>query len=176
MRFITRWGICDSAELIFGRILIPWAVSLKTRSSLRYYILHGSKTSTHTGPSSATILTQSLLKCLPWSSWWCVHFSYNPILFLLLWQIDFCLQEWSTGTFLQAAFFEKDVLHTHKIYQVEVEAWSNINLAVTSNIRKKLFSWALYVHFISKFFPILTLVNCCCDLVIILVLVTRMLP
>lgn len=76
-----------------------------------------------------------------------MHFSYNPILFLLLWQIDFCLREWSTGTFLQAAFFEKDVLHTHKIYRVEVEAWSNINLAVTSNIRKKLFSRALYVHF-----------------------------
>lgn len=61
-------------------------------------------------------------------------------------QIDFCLREWSTGTFVQATFFEKDVIHTHKIYRAEVETWSNINLTVTSNIRKKLFTRALYVH------------------------------
>jgi len=73
-------------------------------------------------------------------------FLYHHILFLLFQQIDFCLHEWSTGTFLQAMFFEKDVIHTHKIYQAEVEAWSNINLAVMLNIRKKLFTCALYVH------------------------------
>ena len=98
------------------------------------------------GPFSASTSTRSLLKPLPWSLRWSVHFLYHHILFLHFWQIDFCLHEWSTGAFLQATLFEKDVIHTHKIYRVEVEAWSAINLSVTSNIRKKLFTRALYVH------------------------------
>src|ERR1700678_617622 len=55
------------------------------------------------------------------------------------WKIDFCLREWSTGAFLQASFYEKNVIHTHKIYHVEVATWSEINLTVTTNIRKKTF-------------------------------------
>ncbi|KAF8805888.1 hypothetical protein BYT27DRAFT_7257811, partial [Phlegmacium glaucopus] len=72
---------------------------------------------------------------------------FNPItletLSLIFTMIDFCLREWSTGAFLQATFFEKDVIHAHKIYRVEVKTWSSINFAVTLNIRKKLFSRAL---------------------------------
>ena len=60
-------------------------------------------------------------------------------------KIDFCLREWSTGAFLQASFYEKNVIHTHKIYRVEVATWSEINLTVTTNIRKKLFTRAMYV-------------------------------
>jgi len=45
-----------------------------------------------------------------------VHtFLYHHSLFLLFQQIDFCLHECLMGTFLQAMFFKKDVIHTHKI-------------------------------------------------------------
>ncbi|KIK05918.1 hypothetical protein K443DRAFT_3478 [Laccaria amethystina LaAM-08-1] len=72
---------------------------------------------------------------------------FNPIsleTLVIFMMIDFCLHEWSTGAFLQATFYEKDVIHTHKIYRAEVEAWSDMNLTVTSNIRKKLFTCALH--------------------------------
>jgi hypothetical protein len=53
------------------------------------------------------------------------------------------LNEWSTGTFIQATFFEKDVLDSHKAYRLELEAWSTLNPSVIKNIRKKLFNRAL---------------------------------
>ncbi|KAF8803408.1 hypothetical protein BYT27DRAFT_7260150 [Phlegmacium glaucopus] len=72
---------------------------------------------------------------------------FNPIpiktLAFILTVIDFCLREWSTGTFIQAKFFEKDVLASHKAYHLEVEAWSALNPSVIENIRKKLFNHAL---------------------------------
>ncbi|KAF8800509.1 hypothetical protein BYT27DRAFT_7227440 [Phlegmacium glaucopus] len=72
---------------------------------------------------------------------------FNPIpietLAFILTVIDFCLQEWSTGTFIQAKFFKKDVLASHKAYRLEVEAWSALNPSVIENIRKKLFNRAL---------------------------------
>jgi hypothetical protein len=51
---------------------------------------------------------------------------------------------------LQASFYEKNVIHTHKIYRVEVATWSDINLTVTTNIRKKLFARAMYVIYSFK--------------------------
>ncbi|KAF8814315.1 hypothetical protein BYT27DRAFT_7219884 [Phlegmacium glaucopus] len=69
---------------------------------------------------------------------------FNPISCYIPLYINFCLHEWSTGAFLQASFYEKNVIHTHKIYHVKVATWSNINLIVTTNIGKKLFSRAMH--------------------------------
>ena len=149
--FITRWGLCGLtafAPMLNWFLKDPNTLSGFTQNKIISEILYLAwfEDKQLQGPLLSEYFDLISLKTLALIFTMVCTFLYHHILFLLFQQIDFCLHEWLTGAFLQAKFFEKDVIHTHKIYQAKVEAWSNLNLTVTSNIQKKLFTHALYVH------------------------------
>src|SRR5882762_2387481 len=122
-------------------MLISISALVKIRSYPRSYILHGLRTRNLKARFSSTTLILFHLKPLPSSSPW--YGLWNLIPFRNSTDqhyrlISVC--EWSTGTFTQSKFFEKDVIDTHKSYRLEVEAWSAINSVVIKNICKKLFN------------------------------------
>ncbi|KAJ7091029.1 hypothetical protein C8R44DRAFT_750776 [Mycena epipterygia] len=51
--------------------------------------------------------------------------------------LEFCVNEWSTGSFIQATFFEKDVLERYLVHVADAERWSNMNKVVVENIRRR---------------------------------------
>ena len=52
-------------------------------------------------------------------------------------EIDFCIDEWSTGNRIKAKFWEKDVIERHKVFHTDVENWSSLNPVAVEGIRKK---------------------------------------
>jgi hypothetical protein len=52
-------------------------------------------------------------------------------------EIDFCIDEWSTGNRVKAKFWEKEVIERHKVFRTDVENWSSLNLVAVEGIRKK---------------------------------------
>jgi len=51
--------------------------------------------------------------------------------------LEFCVNEWVTGTFIQAKFYEKDVVERYRVHLIDTEKWSNANQEVVKNIRRK---------------------------------------
>ncbi|KAG6894037.1 hypothetical protein C0992_007729 [Termitomyces sp. T32_za158] len=72
---------------------------------------------------------------------------FNPIslhsLALVLTAIDFCITEWSSGTFKKGAFTEKLYSETYKVFFEDLKKWHNLNPNVTTKQREKLFKRAL---------------------------------
>ncbi|KAG6877099.1 hypothetical protein C0992_010838, partial [Termitomyces sp. T32_za158] len=72
---------------------------------------------------------------------------FNPIslhsLALVLTAIDFCITEWSSGTFKKGAFTEKLYSETYKVFFEDLKKWHNLNSNVMTKQRKKLFKHAL---------------------------------
>lgn len=61
-------------------------------------------------------------------------------------QIEFCLDEWSTGAFTQAkGFYEKNEVERYKGHLADIELWARIDLLITENIRRKWFKRSTYV-------------------------------
>lgn len=58
---------------------------------------------------------------------------------LKLLQAEFCANEWSTGSFIKAKFYEKDVDKRYRIHLADVEKWSKCNPTVVENIRRKMY-------------------------------------
>ncbi|KAJ6616698.1 hypothetical protein B0H10DRAFT_1725999, partial [Mycena sp. CBHHK59/15] len=56
--------------------------------------------------------------------------------------LEFCSQEWSTGTFVQAQFFEKNVYESYHIHLADIQKWSALNVTVVENIRRKWYTRA----------------------------------
>ncbi|KAF8157856.1 hypothetical protein B0H34DRAFT_432557 [Crassisporium funariophilum] len=71
---------------------------------------------------------------------------FDPIsidtLALVLTLINHCLKEWKTGKRVRTAFSEKDKRDTYIAIRVDLDDWQNLNMAVTTNRRKKLFKRA----------------------------------
>jgi hypothetical protein len=57
-------------------------------------------------------------------------------------QIQFCIEEWSTGMFIKAEFNEKDNADRYKAHLADLTIWHNGNPKVIDNICKKLFNRA----------------------------------
>ncbi|KAF7333705.1 hypothetical protein MVEN_02326800 [Mycena venus] len=57
-----------------------------------------------------------------------------PSIFL---RLNFCINEWATGSFIQSKFLEKDVGERYCVHLVDTEKWSNTNEEVVKNIRHK---------------------------------------
>ncbi|KAF7372943.1 hypothetical protein MSAN_00501300 [Mycena sanguinolenta] len=51
--------------------------------------------------------------------------------------LEFVIREWSTGSFIQAKFTEKDVAKVYKVHLADTQTWNACNEAVTENIRRK---------------------------------------
>ncbi|KAJ7762800.1 hypothetical protein DFH07DRAFT_956706 [Mycena maculata] len=51
--------------------------------------------------------------------------------------LKFCAQEWSTGSFIQASFREKDVGARYLVHLADAERWSDLNPAVVETLRRK---------------------------------------
>ncbi|KAJ6620328.1 hypothetical protein B0H10DRAFT_1679662, partial [Mycena sp. CBHHK59/15] len=51
--------------------------------------------------------------------------------------VEFCTREWSSGTFVQAMFYEKDVVTSYRTHLADIENWSSLNKTVVENIRRK---------------------------------------
>ncbi|KAJ6542254.1 hypothetical protein B0H10DRAFT_2244742 [Mycena sp. CBHHK59/15] len=51
--------------------------------------------------------------------------------------VEFCMHEWSSGTFVQAMFYEKDVVTSYHTHLADIENWSSLNKMVVENIRRK---------------------------------------
>ncbi|KAF7349826.1 hypothetical protein MVEN_01283100 [Mycena venus] len=51
--------------------------------------------------------------------------------------LEFCVNEWATGSFIQSKFLEKDVGKRYCVHLVDTEKWSNTNEEVVKNIRHK---------------------------------------
>ncbi|KAJ7854825.1 hypothetical protein B0H14DRAFT_3449381 [Mycena olivaceomarginata] len=51
--------------------------------------------------------------------------------------LEFCVDEWATGSFIQAWFFEKHVFKRYAVHLVDTEKWSNANEDIVQNIRLK---------------------------------------
>ncbi|KAJ7075486.1 hypothetical protein B0H15DRAFT_956401 [Mycena belliarum] len=51
--------------------------------------------------------------------------------------IEFCALEWSTGVYVAAQFFEKDVLKIYSKHLLKIQQWSKLNEHVVENIRRK---------------------------------------
>ena len=60
-------------------------------------------------------------------------------LMIIFEQVDFCLDEWSTGIRVKAQLWEKDVTERHKIFIKDLKNWDSINPVVVKGIRKKLY-------------------------------------
>ncbi|KAF8057385.1 hypothetical protein FPV67DRAFT_1723987 [Lyophyllum atratum] len=71
---------------------------------------------------------------------------FDPIsietLALIFTLINFCIKEWETGQHVQADFSEDDVLASHQVFHADLKEWQSLNLEVTTNKRRKLFSRA----------------------------------
>ncbi|KAJ7939304.1 hypothetical protein B0H13DRAFT_2300559 [Mycena leptocephala] len=50
---------------------------------------------------------------------------------------EFCAQEWSTGSFIQASFREKDVGARYAVHLADAERWSNCSSTVVETLRRK---------------------------------------
>ena len=57
-------------------------------------------------------------------------------------QIEFCIEEWSTGMFVKAKFNEKSNTKCYKAHLADVTKWCNGSPIVVNNIHKKLFNHA----------------------------------
>lgn len=62
-----------------------------------------------------------------------------------VWQIEFCIGEWSTGEFVQAVFNEDAGHESYNAHLKHLKEWNNGNVAVIGKIRNKLFERALSV-------------------------------
>lgn len=66
---------------------------------------------------------------------------FNPIpnvsLALVLTAIEFCLEEWSTGTYIQGTLNESEDKGRYMNFLKDVKVWTGANTKVTTNIRKK---------------------------------------
>ncbi|KAJ7438104.1 hypothetical protein B0H11DRAFT_2105686 [Mycena galericulata] len=51
--------------------------------------------------------------------------------------LEFCAKEWSTGMFIQAKFYEKDVADRYEVHLADTKRWSNCNEAVVETLRRK---------------------------------------
>lgn len=60
-------------------------------------------------------------------------------------QVDFCIHEWSTGSFEQAKFRETDIKTRYNAYLAKLHEWSEVDPGVTRNMRKKLSTRARYI-------------------------------
>ncbi|KAJ7444665.1 hypothetical protein FB451DRAFT_1413063 [Mycena latifolia] len=56
--------------------------------------------------------------------------------------LEFCANEWSTGAFVAAQFFEKDVLKSYNTHLKDIRDWHGYNEEVVNNIRRTWFSRA----------------------------------
>jgi len=63
-------------------------------------------------------------------------------------QIDFCIDEWSSGQFVKAKMWEKDVLARHEVYRKDLEDWHNLNVTAVDGIRRKWYQRARWVPFV----------------------------
>ena len=57
-------------------------------------------------------------------------------------QIEFCIEEWSSGMFVKAEFNEKSNTDRYKAHLADVTKWRNGSPIIVDNIRKKLFNRA----------------------------------
>ncbi|GBE88898.1 hypothetical protein SCP_1403060 [Sparassis crispa] len=60
------------------------------------------------------------------------------LLALLMTLIEFCLDEYSNGTWTPAVFEEKHWKDKYEKHLVDVQEWSNLNPGVVAKIRKKI--------------------------------------
>ncbi|KAF8159954.1 hypothetical protein B0H34DRAFT_705535 [Crassisporium funariophilum] len=71
---------------------------------------------------------------------------FDPIsldtLALMFTLVRSCIDEWSTGKHIPTAFSEKAVLDNHKVFRADLDEWHTLNVAVTTNKRKKMFNRA----------------------------------
>ncbi|KAK6974641.1 hypothetical protein R3P38DRAFT_3239041 [Favolaschia claudopus] len=51
--------------------------------------------------------------------------------------LEFCVKQWSTGSFIASKFTEKAVVDSYEKYVKDVEKWSAMKPSVVENIRKK---------------------------------------
>jgi hypothetical protein len=49
-------------------------------------------------------------------------------------QLEFLIDEWSTGSFISKKFYEKDVAVSYRRHLTDVQSWSNFNKTVVENI------------------------------------------
>ncbi|KAH9481129.1 hypothetical protein JR316_0005649 [Psilocybe cubensis] len=72
------------------------------------------------------------------------HFNPIPLetLALVLTVIDFCLDEWSSGTFTKAHMWAKLIFERHNAFREVLKTWEAINKDVVLAIRKKMYKHA----------------------------------
>ncbi|KAJ6527884.1 hypothetical protein DFH09DRAFT_1327987 [Mycena vulgaris] len=51
--------------------------------------------------------------------------------------LEFCANEWSTGSFIKAKFYEKEVSSMYRVHLADAERWSDLKPGVVENIRRK---------------------------------------
>ncbi|KAG6858975.1 hypothetical protein C0991_001566, partial [Blastosporella zonata] len=61
---------------------------------------------------------------------------------LHIWQVHFCISEWTTGQFKSKILSETNVATTFEAFYTDLKRWHNLNPTVTTNRRKKLFTRA----------------------------------
>ena len=57
-------------------------------------------------------------------------------------KIDFCIDEWSSGQFMKAKMWEKNVLACHEVYCKDLEDWHNLNVTAVDGICRKWYQHA----------------------------------
>ena len=65
---------------------------------------------------------------------------YNKLMCMI--QIEFCIEEWSSGMFVKAEFNEKSNTDHYKAHLVDITKWCDGSPIIVDNICKKLFNCA----------------------------------
>jgi len=61
-------------------------------------------------------------------------------------EVEFCLDEWKTGTFVRQNLHEPSLKEKFSAHLKDVIKWDSIAPAVTKNIRQKIFDDLRYVE------------------------------
>lgn len=69
-----------------------------------------------------------------------IIFSFHLSIWLISVQIEFCVDEWSTGIHIKNRFTEEEVAASYRVHLTDVNTWDQLAPTVTQRIRQSYYT------------------------------------